>query len=133
AAKRLDAPAVRAEIVAADARARADVNDAAVEVELDVVDVAHQPRAELGIEVIRLVPDDLDARQPLQRTAHVRHRRAERLDVVCRIGGIRLRGHAVRRGLARGESALAHAEVVGSRREHIRSCYTSEYPSSVKR
>src|SRR5690606_679930 len=80
AAKRLDAPAVRAEIVPADARARTDVDHAAVEIELDVVDEAHQPRAELGIKVIRIVLDDPDARKLSQCAPHVRHRRAKGLD-----------------------------------------------------
>src|SRR3972149_3301617 len=75
-AQRLDTRAVDAEIAPSQARGRAYVDQACVLVEckLHVVHETHQPGAELGVEVIRFLPDHGRALHAFGRLAHRGHR-----------------------------------------------------------
>src|SRR5439155_22011602 len=117
-AQLLDAPAVDPEVAAPEARGRAHVDDPRLVVveEFDVVDVAHQRRAELRVQIIGFGPDDGGTRNatnyPPQRRDCISFERNRR-DVVLRVGGIGLRGDAVGRALARREAGGSHAEIAG--------------------
>src|SRR5436190_3256740 len=117
-AQLLEAPAVDPEVAAPEARGRAHVDHPRLVVvkEFDVVDVAHQRRAELRVKIIGFGPDDGGTWNAQH---HPPHRRdcisfeRNRRDVVLRVGGIGLRGDAVGRALARREAGISHAEIDG--------------------
>src|SRR5438270_6676078 len=127
-AQLLDPLAIDAEVAPPQARGRAHVHEAGalVVVELHVVDVAHERRAEFGVQIVRLGADKGRARHRFDRRAQLAHGAAkrDRRDVVLAVLRLGLRGDAVRRGPAWREPLVLHPEV---RRpppiEHRRGCY----------